>query len=110
MTVKILNYVIINNINPLYFIINKINGYIESNGDKYLAIVSTAESEDTIKKYNKLYNKLRDLVRSITNNSDNYNEKYFKKFNSDVNLPLKKTLELHNMVTVARSVFHDGNK
>ena len=30
------------------------------------------------------------------------------KFNSDDNLPLKKTLELYNMVIVVRSVFHDG--
>ena len=30
------------------------------------------------------------------------------KFHSDDNLPLKKTLELYNMVIVVRSVFHDG--
>ena len=32
------------------------------------------------------------------------------RFNSDDYLPLKKTLELHNMVKVVRSVFPEGNK
>ena len=41
-----------------------------------------------------------------TNNSDNYNERYMKiKFISDDDLPLKKTLELHNLVIVVISVF-----
>ena len=31
-------------------------------------------------------------------------------FNSDDNLPLKKTLELHNMVMIVRAVFHEDNK
>ena len=59
--------------------------------------------------YEELYNKIRDLIRSITNNSNNYVEKYMRiKFNSDDNLPLKKTLKLHNIVIVVRYVFHDG--
>ena len=46
---------------------------------------------------------MRDLIRSITNNSDNYDEKYMKiKLNSDDDLRLKKTLEIHNMVIVIR--------
>ena len=37
----------------------------------------------------------------------NYDEKYMKiKFNSDDNLPLRKTLELFGIITVAKSVFH----
>ena len=32
------------------------------------------------------------------------------KFNLDNDLPLKKTLELHNMVIVFRFVFHEDNK
>ena len=55
------------------------------------------------KKYEEQLNKMRDLIRSITNNSDNYDEKYMKiKLNSDDDLRLKKTLEIHNMVIVIR--------
>ena len=32
------------------------------------------------------------------------------KFNSDADLPQKKTLELCNMIIVLRSDFHEGNK
>ena len=72
--------------------------------------VSTDESKNTLKKYEQLWNKIRDLIRSITANSDKCDKKYVKiKFNSDVDLPLKKALEIHNMVIVVRSVFH-GDK
>ena len=67
---------------------NKINGYIEeSNGNKYLTLVPTHESKDTLKKDEELWNKIRDLIRSLTNNSDNYEKKHIKiKFNSDDNV------------------------
>ena len=31
-------------------------------------------------------------------------------FNWDDGLPVKKTLELHKMVTIVRCIFHEGNK
>ena len=31
-------------------------------------------------------------------------------FNSDDDLPSKKTLQLYNMIIVVRSIFHEGNK
>ena len=44
------NFGRINCINPLYFIIDKINGQIDKiNGNKYLTLVSTDESKDTLK-------------------------------------------------------------
>ena len=78
-TIKDLRYVKSNSVNPLYLIIDKINGYIkESNGNKYLTLIPTGESKDTQKKYEKLWDKIRDLIRSITDNSNNYDEKYVK--------------------------------
>ena len=61
-------------------------------------LVPTDESKDTLKKYKEMWSKVRDLIRSITNNSEDYDEKYMKiKSNSDDDLHLKKTLELHKM-------------
>ena len=41
----------------------------------------------------------------------NYDEIYIKiKFNSDDDSPLKKTLKLHHVVIVVRSVFHEFSK
>ena len=55
MTVKDLSYATINSVNPLYRIINEINGYIEeSNGNKNLTLVPTDESTDTLKRYEEL--------------------------------------------------------
>ena len=112
MTVKILSYEAIISVNSLYLIIDKINGYIEeSNRNKYLAVVPPVEWNDTLKKYEELWGKLRDFNRSMINNFDNYDEKYMKiKFNSDDDLPLKKTLKFRNMIIVVRSVFHKDNK
>ena len=54
---------------------------------------------------------MENLVRSKTDNSDDYNEKYMKiKFHSDDDLPLDKTLKLHQMITAIRAVFHEDNK
>ena len=49
-TVKDLSYATINTANPLYLIINRINGNIEeSNGNKYLTLVPTDKSQRTLK-------------------------------------------------------------
>ena len=116
MIVKYLSYLIINSANLLYLIINKINRHIkESNGNKYFKLVRTDKSKDTLKTYEELWNKIRALVRSVTNNSDDYDRKYMKiKWTSDDDsddyFPLKKTLELYNMVMVLRSVFREAKK
>ena len=89
----------INNVNPEYLIMKKINRYIEkSNGNKYLTLVLTDKNKYILKNYEELYRKIRDQIRIVSNNISNYNEKYITiKF--DI-LPLKKTLELCNMVIV----------
>ena len=52
--------------------------------------------------FEELWSKIRDFIRSITNNSDNYNEKY-------TNIS-KKTLELYNIIIVARSISRESHK
>ena len=91
MKVNDFSYAKINSVNPLYLIIDRIDGYIEKrNGNKYLILVATDESKDTLKKYEKLWNKIQDLIRPKTKNLDNYDEKYMKiKFNLNDDLSLK---------------------
>ena len=111
-TIKSLYYVKINIVDPLYFIIDNADGYIEeSNGNKYLMLVSADKGKDTLKKYAELYDKTSDLIKSITNISGDYVEKYLKiKFNSDYNLSLTNILKLHNLIIVAKSVFKEDQK
>ena len=84
-----LSYVRISSVDPLYLIIDKVDRYIEENNEnKYLTLVSTDKSKDTLKKYTELWDKIKDLIRSITKTPGNYSEKYMKiKFNSDNILP-----------------------
>ena len=65
MTVKDSKYVKINNVNPLYLVIKKVNGYFEEiNGNKYSTLVSTNESKvKKKKKYEELWSKIRDFNR-----------------------------------------------
>ena len=61
-------------VNPLYLIFSNVNGDFEvNNGNKYLALVSTNQSKEVLKKYEELWIKIRDLVSSISKNSDGYN-------------------------------------
>ena len=57
MAIKDSKYVKINSVNPLYLVINKLNGYFkEINGSKYLTLVPTDESKEKIKKSGELWN------------------------------------------------------
>ena len=71
-----------------------------------MTLVSTDKSKDTLKKYDELQSEIRYNIRSITNNLDDYDEKNIKtKFNSDDDLPLRKTLRRYSMIIVVRSAF-----
>ena len=109
MTIKNSKHLKINSVNPLYLVINKVNGYFgEIYENKYLTLVPTNESKGKVKKYEELWSKIRDLMKSITKNSDNYDEIYMKiKSNSDDELPLNKTTEIRSITIVVRVVFHE---
>ena len=52
---KYSNYVNINSANPLYLVIDKVDGYIgEKNGNKYLTLVSTDKNREGLIKYTEL--------------------------------------------------------
>ena len=75
MTIKDSKYLKMNNVDSLYLIINKVNGYFEEiNKNKYLTLVPTNKSKELMKKYEELWSKIRDLIRSIAKNSDDYDE------------------------------------
>ena len=60
-TIKDSKYVRINNINPLYLIINKVNeNFEEIKKNKYLMLAPTNESKEKTKNYEKLWSKIKD--------------------------------------------------
>ena len=49
---KDFDYVKINSVNPLYLIIDKVDGFIEEkNGNKYLTLVSKDKNKEVLIKY-----------------------------------------------------------
>ena len=107
-TVKDSDYV-----NPLYLIISEVDGYIkEKNGSKYLVFDSANENNEVLKKYNELWDGIKNEIETINSGkTSEYDKDFMKiKFNSDDNLPLNKTLKLHNMTIVIRSVFEEHGK
>ena len=55
-TIKsISNYESINSVNPLYFVVAEVDGFIEGrNGNKYLVFTSTDGNKEVLEKYIKL--------------------------------------------------------
>ena len=106
-----MKYIKITTASPLYVIFSKVNGYFEeTNKNKYLALVTTKESKEIIRKYEELWCKFRDLIRSLTKSSNYFDECYMKiKLNSDDELTLNKSIGIPSIIIVIRAVFHMAN-
>ena len=102
----------INSVNPLYLNITHSNWYIEKKSiNKYLVFDSTDENKELLKKYNDVFNGIRDKIKEINSNKCDYEKYYMKiKFNSDVDLPLNKSLKFHLMTIPIRYVFEEDGK
>ena len=62
-------------------------------------------------KYTKLWDGIKNSVEKVNNKLDEYEKDFMKmKFNSDDNFPLNKTLMLHNITIIIRSVFEEDGK
>ena len=98
--------------------IDKVSGYIEEkNGSKYLIFDSADKNKEVPEKYNELWDGIKNTIETINgvktseHSSAEYGKDFMKiKFDSDDDLLLNKTLKLHNMTVVVRSVFVDKGK
>ena len=106
------DYVEINSVNPFYLIINEVDGCIkEINGSKYLTLVSTDKNKEVLTKYTELWDEIKNSAEKMNNKSGEYGKDLMKiKFNSDDSFPLNKTLKLHNVTIIVRSVFEKDGK
>ena len=93
----------------MYLIINEVDGYVEEiNENKYLTLVSTDKNKEVLTKYSELWDGIKNSFEKINNKSGEYGKDFMKiKFNSINSLPLNKTLKLHNMTIIVRSVFEE---
>ena len=111
-TVKDSEYLKIDSVNPLYSIINEVDGYFKKiNGNKYLTLVSTDKKKVVLTKYTELVDGIKNSIEKINNKSGEYEKDFMKiKFDSGDSLPLNKTVKLHNMTIIVRSVFGENGK
>ena len=102
----------VNSVNPLYLIINKIEGYFEKvDGDKYLIINS--ENGDIMQKYQEVFNGTKEIIKKINgcNQPIKYDDNYMKiKFNTDDNIPLNKIIYFPTITIIIRSVTKKDDK
>ena len=81
------------------------------NGKQYLILDSTDKSKEVFIKYTKLWDGIKNSIEKVDNKLSEYNKDFMKiKFSSDDNLPLNKTLKLHNITIIIRSVFEENGK
>ena len=72
---------IVNSVNPLYLMINRIDCFIkEKNGDKYLNIASTDRNSEVLRKYSEVWNGIKDCIERINNNKL---EEYWKRLHEN---------------------------
>ena len=101
----------VNNVNPLYLMINRIDDFIEEkNGNKYLNIASADKNSEVLKKYSEVWNEIKDCIEKIGDNEGEYDKDFMKiKFNSGDDIPLNKVLKILTATVVIRNIFEkDG--
>ena len=103
----------INCVNPLYLMIDEVDGYIEeSNGNKYLTFASTDKNKKVLEKYIKLWDQIKYHIQTINaGNTGEYEKDYMRiKFNSDDDLLLNKILKVRMLTIIVRSIFEEDGK
>ena len=76
------------------------------------ALRSTNRNKKVLKKYTELWDGIKNEIEAINGSKEGeYGKDFIKiKFDTDDNLPLNKTLKLHNMKIIIRSVFEEDGK
>ena len=105
-------YVKINSVNPLYLIFDEVDGHFEEKkGNEYLTVDSTDKNKEVLIKYTKLWDGIKNSIEKVNNKLGERGKAFMKiKFDSDDNLPLNKTLKLHNITIIIRSVSEEDGK
>ena len=101
----------VNSVNPLYLMINRIDGFVEDkNGSKSLNISETDRNSELLKKYNQVFNGIKHHIKKINDNDNEYEKYYMKiKFNTDDDIPSGKQLYFLSIPVILRCIFEkDG--
>ena len=103
----------INSVNPLYLLIDELDGFLEEKGGrKYLNISLTYNNNDVLIKYAEVWSGIKDQIKKINNGSvGEYAKDYLKiKLDSDDNILLNKILKFCILTIIIRYIFEKGGK
>ena len=98
-----------NTIKPLYFVVDRLIGYIEEiegSSDKYLAIASSVRNKDIISVLDMVWASIEDEINPGIKIKD-YNK---FRFNSDIDLPLNTIIEFRSLVINISCVIEKDNE
>ena len=105
-----------NTINPLYFVINRLIGYIEKiegSSDKYLVIAKSVHNKNIISVLDMVWGSIENKINPKPNIYPNAIERkdYGKfRFNSDTNLPLDTLIEFRSLIINVSCVIEKDNE
>ena len=106
-------------INPSYFVVGCLIGYIEEiegSGDKYLVVASSVRNKNIISVLNMVWtyieNKIEDIINPYPEHYPNIKIKDYNKFrfNSDIDLPLDTLIEFRSLVINISCVIEKDNE
>ena len=102
----------VNSVNPLYLMINRIDGFIEQkDGDKYLNISDTDKNSEVLKKYSEFWNGIKDCINKINDKEGKYDKDFMKiKFSADDGIPLNQVFNIPTITIIIRNIFEKDGK
>ena len=103
----------INNVNPLYLMIDKmICHFEEESGNKYSVFDGVNENEEVWQKYEGGWNGMKKEIETINGGKKIENGKDLKKirFESNDDLPMNKPIKLVLLIIIIRCVFSEDDK
>ena len=106
--------------NPLYFVINRLVGYIEEiegSSDKYLVVAKSIRNKDIISVLDTVWGSIENKIEDETNSIPNIYSNIIKikdydkfRFNSDIDLPLNTSIEVRSLVINVSCVIKKDNQ
>ena len=105
-----------NTIDPLYFVINRLIGFIEKiegSNDKYLVITKSMRNRKIINSFDNIWSHIENKINPNNfNNSNNNKIKDYDKlrFNSDIDLPLDTLIEFRSLIINVSCVIEKDGK
>ena len=100
-------------INPLYFVINRLIGYIEEiegSSDKYLVFPKNVRNKNIISVLDTVWTSIKNIIEDEINPNIKIKDYDKLRFNSDIDLPLDTTIEFRSLVINVSCVIEKDNE